>query len=406
MSSMFTTCPNCRLNLAVTPVDLRVGQGYVRCGRCDRVFNALISLAEDLAREQQSGHVATGTTSVPALQENAPEPAASPAKREPEATAAPEFVAALEPEPSPEPEPEAELILETEPAAEPPPQTAREREQAAPPEEWSKVTRIEPQRSEVDVVEQLATGTFETIVLEGDGFLQTEEHVDEADVDAELQHIAEQISEAPGAAQDDLDPAYALEVQEFEPEEVIIEYTDEPELAAEFIAGPPRTHWAWKAAAAALAAVLVGQVVHHYRQKLVAQPWAEGTLKAVYGAFGTTLEPLWDLKAYDLRQLGGEAMPGAATQIVLRATVQNRGARAQPPPMIRVTLQDRFGNALTRTAVPPQEYLRGDVPARMRADQRLDAELTLDDPNRQAVGFELDACLPDAGGTLHCSNDP
>ena len=44
---MFTTCPNCALNLAVTAADLRVGQGYVRCGRCVSVFNALISLADE-----------------------------------------------------------------------------------------------------------------------------------------------------------------------------------------------------------------------------------------------------------------------------------------------------------------------------------------------------------------------
>jgi hypothetical protein len=274
------------------------------------------------------------------------------------------------------------------------------------PEEWSKITPIQPLRTEVDVVEQLATGTFETIVLEGDSFLQTEEHVDEADVDAELEHIAEQIGEAPDSSGNEPDAGDALEVQEFEPEEVVIESADEPELAAEFMAGPPRTHWGWKVAAGVLGLILIGQVVHQYRQKLVAQPWAEGTLRAVYGAFGATLEPKWDLKAYDLRQLGGEALPGDATRIVLRASVQNRATRAQPPPMIRVTLQDRFGNALTRAAVPPQDYLRGDVPSRMRADQRLDAELTLDDPNRQAVGFELDACLPDAGGALHCSNDP
>ncbi len=44
---MFTTCPSCALNLAVTAADLRVGQGYVRCGRCVSVFNALISLADE-----------------------------------------------------------------------------------------------------------------------------------------------------------------------------------------------------------------------------------------------------------------------------------------------------------------------------------------------------------------------
>ena len=126
----------------------------------------------------------------------------------------------------------------------------------------------------------------------------------------------------------------------------------------------------------------------------------------MYSLFGVQLEPRWDLKAYDLRQLGGEAMPGDAAKIVLRATVQNRAASSQPPPLIRVTLQDRFGNALSTTAVAPQDYLRGAAPSRIAADQRLDAQLTLDDPNRQAVGFELDACLPDGAGKLHCSSDP
>src|ERR1700758_4763729 len=44
---MFTTCPKCSLKLVVTAADLRVAQGYVRCGRCSNVFNALARLSED-----------------------------------------------------------------------------------------------------------------------------------------------------------------------------------------------------------------------------------------------------------------------------------------------------------------------------------------------------------------------
>jgi predicted Zn finger-like uncharacterized protein len=43
---LFTVCPKCTLTLVVTTVDLRAGQGYVRCGRCANVFNALIALRE------------------------------------------------------------------------------------------------------------------------------------------------------------------------------------------------------------------------------------------------------------------------------------------------------------------------------------------------------------------------
>jgi hypothetical protein len=74
--------------------------------------------------------------------------------------------------------------------------------------------------------------------------------------------------------------------------------------------------------------------------------------------------------------------------------------------MIRVVLEDRFGNALSTTAIAPKDYVPGAAPARMAPDQRLDALLTLPDPNRQAEGFQLDTCLPGAGGKLHCSNDP
>src|SRR5580693_8855781 len=44
---MFTVCPKCTLTLAVTAADLRTGQGYVRCGRCMNVFNALMGLSEE-----------------------------------------------------------------------------------------------------------------------------------------------------------------------------------------------------------------------------------------------------------------------------------------------------------------------------------------------------------------------
>src|SRR6476661_6767151 len=44
---MFTVCPKCALTLVVTAQDLRVAQGYVRCGRCSNVLNALARLSED-----------------------------------------------------------------------------------------------------------------------------------------------------------------------------------------------------------------------------------------------------------------------------------------------------------------------------------------------------------------------
>ena len=69
---MFTVCPKCALTLVVTAADLRVAQGYVRCGRCSSVFNALARLSERQAAEADP---AAGTAAAPAP---APTPSAQP----------------------------------------------------------------------------------------------------------------------------------------------------------------------------------------------------------------------------------------------------------------------------------------------------------------------------------------
>src|SRR5579872_4118039 len=55
---MFTVCPKCALTLVVTAADLRVAQGYVRCGRCSNVFNALARLSEDRDAAAAQSHSA------------------------------------------------------------------------------------------------------------------------------------------------------------------------------------------------------------------------------------------------------------------------------------------------------------------------------------------------------------
>src|SRR5207253_175702 len=53
LKPMLTICPKCALTLLVTAEDLRVAQGYVRCGRCSSVFNALARLTEE--RQEPEG---------------------------------------------------------------------------------------------------------------------------------------------------------------------------------------------------------------------------------------------------------------------------------------------------------------------------------------------------------------
>lgn len=44
---MQTCCPNCQTNFRITPEQLKARAGKVRCGQCQKVFNALDSLLED-----------------------------------------------------------------------------------------------------------------------------------------------------------------------------------------------------------------------------------------------------------------------------------------------------------------------------------------------------------------------
>src|SRR5688572_1835401 len=98
---MFTVCPKCTLTLVVTTVDLRAGQGYVRCGRCANVFNALVALREGEPGGTPSDSARRRILDAPPAASVEPAMGAGVAI-EPE----PEIVPEPDPEPEPEPEPE------------------------------------------------------------------------------------------------------------------------------------------------------------------------------------------------------------------------------------------------------------------------------------------------------------
>jgi hypothetical protein len=163
----------------------------------------------------------------------------------------------------------------------------------------------------------------------------------------------------------------------------------------------------WTVGAVLLALTLVAQIINHQRDALAADPRFGQPLTALYAALGVHLTPRWDLHAYDVRQLGAIVDQGSRGAITVRASIRNAGARPQPLPLLRVTLQDRFGNRLASRDVQPHDYLPPSVApsAPLAPDQRIDAELAFLDPGASAVGFELDACLPLAGGGVACAND-
>src|SRR5689334_5885592 len=104
---MFTVCPKCSLTLVVTAADLRVAQGYVRCGRCSNVFNALSRLSED-RQAATAGPQTTAGTSVQPQPPPEPEPAPAPKPTVPQPQHPAEATSrskALQSPPPPAPEP-------------------------------------------------------------------------------------------------------------------------------------------------------------------------------------------------------------------------------------------------------------------------------------------------------------
>ena len=89
---------------------------------------------------------------------------------------------------------------------------------------------------------------------------------------------------------------------------------------------------------------------------------------------------------------------------MLRASIVNRATYAQPFPLLRLVLQDRFGGTLGTRDIAPADYLPGTGShGLLQPGERADAVIRIVDPGTEAVGFELDICLPAQGG-VRCAN--
>jgi predicted Zn finger-like uncharacterized protein len=453
---MFTVCPRCALPLAVTVADLRAGQGYVRCGRCANVFNALLALAEESgpagaarAGESPSAAVedmetASATTSRPALSDaDVPGGQQEAGLDWVELAMEPPLPPASPPAPSPP-------LEDAAPKAEHP-------GAAEAPAPWSPpALRLidSPQRPapsvDLDATgEFTGTSTFETIILEGDTFLQTEETIPEEVMASELADVSRRIAAASGGprgtdgapADPGDDEPDVIELRAGEPSDAFGLYDDEDEdddedetadsaeLAAlreatgEFrheanLGVPPgeaagafpkpvlRPGWKATTVAALLALLLGGQAVNHWRDDLATRPGWYQPMHGLAAMLGEPLQPNWDLNAYDVRQLG--AVPEGADNHELRVRLRlaNVGPRAQALPLLRLTLLDRYGKAVSRGELQPSQYLPRELHGLefIARDQRIDTEVRVRDPTQQASSFELDVCVMASAG-LRCAGD-
>jgi predicted Zn finger-like uncharacterized protein len=437
---VITICPQCQLSLAVSAADLRIAQGHVRCGRCASVFNALVSLydteadalepatadaAFDAAPEpayDDNGDtrffevridtdVAAGGANTGVFERSADAPPVSPA---PGFDAAPFDAAPFDANTFATPEFESPLfdapLIDTPAGTQP-----------------------------IDIIEldDLAvTGESPALQLAADspppaterpGTAGLPDGIDLA-VDTEPVAANDELLDMPPAANDaGIDEVVAANDPILVPDQLDIDLgaleppeTPEPPDTPDAPAEPdidalqaneprrPQYYAAYAAGAALLALLFAGQLVHYQREALVAWPALSGPLSRLYAAIGQPIQLRGDLGAYDLRQLGAVAPPDAAGTLLVRASLRNLSPRPQPMPLLRVTLQDRYGNRIASRDLAAAEYQQrptGTAAATLlAAGARLETAVQLVDPGGNAVGFELDVCLVEAGST-RCAND-
>jgi len=375
---MFTVCPKCTLTLAVTAADLRTGQGYVRCGRCLNVFNALLGLSEEPAEGGAPAPVYSQADPASALQISAALASS--------ANDAANFDDAAE----------ASAASAASAASEP---------HGHAPADSAPRSYLVTERSNDGAIENESslaegTGSFETIVLEGDAISQTEEFVPEESVDHEIAALTQRLSEAQlerdesaaGAGRSAIRQA-ALASAAFDAEEIDV--------------APPPRRAGWIAGCIVLVLLLAAQAINHWRDALASSPLVSAPIASVYARIGVALDPQWNLGAYDVRQQGAAADPGDSHVIHVRLSVANHEQRPQPAPLLRLTLLDRYGKPIAARDLVPAEYWPAGHTARsvLAHDERIDSEVALRDPAADSASFELDVCLKSARGVVRCASD-
>jgi len=198
--------------------------------------------------------------------------------------------------------------------------------------------------------------------------------------------------EPPSVATPDFDPATLPPLE------------DLPPLPA---AGRPRPRRApWIAVCALLALSLGAELVHANRDPLARDPYLGPMLIDAYRRFDVPIDEPVDLNRLDVQRTEVTSHPVYKDVLYLTATVTNTAEFAQPLPLLRVQLDDRWGEPVGARVFTPEEYLRNAPPGLARAEPGRTYGIALEvvDPGSEAVGYSLTPCLP-AHDTIVCRGD-
>jgi predicted Zn finger-like uncharacterized protein len=356
---LYTRCTECLTVFHITVAELRAADGRVVCGQCDQEFDALENLSDTLPPAE------------------APEAAAA-AGAEPAA-------------PRRETRDEDEFLREIESLI------VDETEDGFPgPDE---VFRIDPTGGEVRLVISDAQDAPDRAAGErGEG----EDETDGATA-PEPETLAETGQEGAEEAPGQPEPGKAEEKDTGEPASTA---QPEPEPLPLPTEAPAQRRWPRIVLLTLVALVLGGAWAHSERGRLLRHPLGQAVLGPVYGLLGIEANPAWSPGGLRVVRSAAVADPDAPGSLRVTAEFRNSADFGQPYPVLRVTLEDRWGQKVESRDFTPSEYRETHVAGRlMRSGERVQASVSLPDPGARADGFRLDLCLEGPGRQLVCSTE-
>lgn len=184
------------------------------------------------------------------------------------------------------------------------------------------------------------------------------------------------------------------------PEEPSHEPDTLPELPPGIAERAPRPGWhrlPWAVGALLLVLLLGAQLIHINRAALARNPVIGPSLRALYAALGHPLNPPEAPGQWLVSGVNVTSDPGAPGALSITGTLENRAAFAQPWPLLRVELTDRYGDVLRARDFPARDYLPpGTSAAWLSPGMASRFRLDVVDPGPEAVGFAVQTCAAHA----------
>ena len=155
-----------------------------------------------------------------------------------------------------------------------------------------------------------------------------------------------------------------------------------------------------------LGVLLIGQLVHNFRQPLATYGFFNATIAPVYRVLGSPIIPDWDLKGWQFEATNGSVNEDETTLTIV-SRIANQSTQLLPYPLVHIELTDRFDDVTGSAILDPAAYLADDAdPSQpIEPGDNFTAVITVDDPSADVSGYRLKVCYRMETGTVRCAEE-